>query len=243
MRITPWNPNFSIDKHNNTNALIWYKFQGFPMELWSHKIVMSLGKTLGTPIHLDHSTMNKVCGYNACVLVDIDLSKSIPKKVLIEVEGEIINQEVILHMIPKYCGHCSNIGHIIAECKVIQRACRQNEQLQKISPNPVIHNKNQAVKFKDVQPLKKGINEQQPHMPNKHVYFQDTPNERNEASPIIHFPKINTKQQVEKFREADIWSTPKAGHTKHRPATLDNSSTASINPFQALSNNENEPRQ
>ncbi|KAF6141410.1 hypothetical protein GIB67_021226, partial [Kingdonia uniflora] len=48
---------------------------------------------------------------------------------------------------------------------------------------------------------------------------------------------------VVKFREDDIWSAPKADHWKHRSATSKNSFTTSINQFQALSNNENEPRQ
>ncbi|KAF6151396.1 hypothetical protein GIB67_012256 [Kingdonia uniflora] len=71
MRLVPWSPLFLVDNHHNTNALIWCKFPGLPSELWSQKIVMSLGKTLGSPIHLDRSAINHDYGYQASVLVDM----------------------------------------------------------------------------------------------------------------------------------------------------------------------------
>ncbi|KAF6162539.1 hypothetical protein GIB67_003085 [Kingdonia uniflora] len=119
MRLMPWSPLFSADNHQNINALIWCKFLGFPSELWSSKIVRSLGKTLGTPKHLDRSTVNHDYGYHASLLVDIDLSKLIPNHAFIDVEGKLINQEILLYRVPKFCNHCKNVGHIIAECKAI----------------------------------------------------------------------------------------------------------------------------
>ncbi|KAF6149716.1 hypothetical protein GIB67_038116, partial [Kingdonia uniflora] len=97
MRLIPWNPFFSVDRHCNSNALIWCKFPGLPIEMWSKKIIMSLRKTLGTPIQLDHATRNQDYEYHADMLVDIDLSKPIPDHILLEVEGNIIKQEVLLH--------------------------------------------------------------------------------------------------------------------------------------------------
>ncbi|KAF6142955.1 hypothetical protein GIB67_003911 [Kingdonia uniflora] len=124
MRLMPWSPFFSVDNHHNTNALIWYKFSGLPSELWSPMIILSLGKTLGTTIQLDQSTINHDYGYHASMLVDIDLSQPIPNHVFIDIEGKMINQEIILHRVPKFYNHCKNVGHCIVECKVIQRAFR-----------------------------------------------------------------------------------------------------------------------
>ncbi|KAF6134864.1 hypothetical protein GIB67_002265 [Kingdonia uniflora] len=122
MRLMPWNPFFLVDRHYNSNALIWCKFHRLPIEMWSKKIIMLLGKTLGTPIQLDHSTRNQDYGYHANVLVDIDLSKPIPDHILLEVENNIINkQEVLLHRVPKYCNHYKNVGHIIVKYKLVQK--------------------------------------------------------------------------------------------------------------------------
>ncbi|KAF6156824.1 hypothetical protein GIB67_017358 [Kingdonia uniflora] len=133
MRLMPWSPLFSADNHHSTNALSWYKFPGLPSELWSKKIVMSLGKTLGTPIHLGKSTINHDYGNHASVLVDIDLSKPIPNHVFIGIEGKLINQEILLYQVPKFYNYCKNAGHSIAECKVIQRVVHgEQKQVPKI---------------------------------------------------------------------------------------------------------------
>ncbi|KAF6172821.1 hypothetical protein GIB67_034673 [Kingdonia uniflora] len=178
MRLMPWSPFFSVENHKNTNALIWCKFLGLPSELWSPKIVLSLGKTLGTPIQLDQSTLNHDYGYHASVLVDIVLSQPIPNHVFIDIEGKMINQEIILHRVPKFCNHCKNVGHCIAECNVIQRVFRgEQNQAPKNNKNPGI------VKSKGKQdppitevPSKTEKNKKvQSTSPlNKHTYFTES---------------------------------------------------------------------
>ncbi|KAF6175855.1 hypothetical protein GIB67_003343 [Kingdonia uniflora] len=139
MCLMPWSLLFSADNHHNTNALIWCKFPGLPSELWSQKIVMSLGNILGTPIHLDRSTINHDYGYHASILVDIDLSTPISNHTFIDVEGKPILQEILLYWVPKFCNHCKNVGHSIAEYKVIQRAIRgEQKQVPKIVIKPGI---------------------------------------------------------------------------------------------------------
>ncbi|KAF6175072.1 hypothetical protein GIB67_038985 [Kingdonia uniflora] len=137
-KLIPLGKGFFIIKLDNESDKIHIWGQGpwmvekilmrLPSELWSHKIVMSLGKTLGAPIHLDRSTINHDYGYHASVLVDIDLSTSIPNHVFIEAEGKLINQEILLYRVPKFYNHCKNVGHSIAECKVIQRAVRGEQK-------------------------------------------------------------------------------------------------------------------
>lgn len=50
---------------------------------------MVLGKGLGTPIGVDQRTINKEYGYFANVLVDIDLAKPVPDRIIIKEEGGI----------------------------------------------------------------------------------------------------------------------------------------------------------
>ncbi|KAF6163833.1 hypothetical protein GIB67_016173 [Kingdonia uniflora] len=160
---------------NNTNNLIWYKFLGLPSELWSQKIAMSLGKTLGTPIHLDRSIINHDYGYHASVLVDIDLSNPIPNHVFIDVEGKLINQEILLFRVPKFCNHCKNVGHNITKCKVIQRVvCGEQKQVPKAVKKP---GTTKSTGNSNVAPRKEGV-QSKPEMGknfqgplNTHTYF------------------------------------------------------------------------
>ncbi|KAF6149193.1 hypothetical protein GIB67_026049 [Kingdonia uniflora] len=97
MRLMPWNPFFSVDRHCNSNALIWCKFPGLPIEMWIKQIIMSLGKTLGTPIQLDHSTQNQDYGYHVN-LNDSYLNKNKLKTAQGGAKGSRGNQGVIIHV-------------------------------------------------------------------------------------------------------------------------------------------------
>ncbi|KAF6151440.1 hypothetical protein GIB67_020664 [Kingdonia uniflora] len=132
IRLMPWSPLLSAENHQNMNVLIWYKFRGLSSELWSLKIVMSLRKTLGILIHIDRSTINPDYGYLASVLVDIDQSKPILTHVFIDVEGKLINQEILLYRVPKFCNHCKNMGYSIAEYKVVKMDLWEMEVASKV---------------------------------------------------------------------------------------------------------------
>ncbi|KAF5183469.1 hypothetical protein FRX31_026944 [Thalictrum thalictroides] len=47
-----------------------------------------MGRTLGAPVQVDENTLERNMGYYASVQVDIDLSKTIPDKILVEVEDK-----------------------------------------------------------------------------------------------------------------------------------------------------------
>ncbi|KAF6173912.1 hypothetical protein GIB67_039863 [Kingdonia uniflora] len=224
MRLMPWNSLFTPEKHSNSNALILYKFPGFPIKLWSQKIVMSMGSTPGTPIHLDQSTINQEYGYHASVLVDIELSKPIPDHVLIDVEGKEIRQEVIMYRVPKYCNHCKNVGHGIAECKIIQRAFRVSEQTQVAKAKRATKEQdtrgNQAVRIQEAKTKQQG-NKETTNKANKHTYFTDSLEACSTISPTIY------------FLEQGEWSVPKSrgNNQKEKTTAVDISNS---NKFQAL---------
>ncbi|KAF6176398.1 hypothetical protein GIB67_010846, partial [Kingdonia uniflora] len=110
-------------------------------------------------------------------LVDIDLSKLIPNHVFIDVEGKLINQEILLDRVPKFCNHYKNVGHNIAECKVILRPVR-GEQKKVIKPVKNVGTTKRIGNSK-VAPSEEGV-QSKPEMeknlqgpPNTHAYIQD----------------------------------------------------------------------
>ncbi|KAF6176111.1 hypothetical protein GIB67_000205 [Kingdonia uniflora] len=83
LRLSPWSPFYDPEKQKNSHALGWVKFPGLGFEFWEHDSLMSIGKMMGTPIHV---AKDSDFGYFAIVPVDIDLADPIPTKVLVEVE-------------------------------------------------------------------------------------------------------------------------------------------------------------
>ncbi|KAF6134935.1 hypothetical protein GIB67_029756 [Kingdonia uniflora] len=71
---------FDLEKQKNSHALVWVKFPGLGVEFWEVDTLMALGRTLGTLIQIDHSSVMMDFRYFAKVLVDIDLADPIQVK-------------------------------------------------------------------------------------------------------------------------------------------------------------------
>lgn len=85
-----------------------------------------LGKGLGVPIGVDQRTINREFGYFVNVLVNIDLVKPMPDRVIIKKEGGgEFSQPVEIPKLPPFCNHCRNIGHEITQCKGLIKAIHE----------------------------------------------------------------------------------------------------------------------
>ncbi|KAF6165223.1 hypothetical protein GIB67_030405 [Kingdonia uniflora] len=89
---------------------------------------MALGRTMGTPIHVDRTQSD--FGYFAKVLVDIDLAEPIPNKVLVEVEDGDFWQKVELGSLSKFCPHCKMMGHNLSECRGVRAQVQREEEIK-----------------------------------------------------------------------------------------------------------------
>ncbi|KAF6169262.1 hypothetical protein GIB67_013692 [Kingdonia uniflora] len=122
-----------LDNEEDRNK-IWsggVKFLGLGVEFWEVDTLMALGRTLGTPIQIDQSSITMDFGYFAKVLIDIDLAEPIPSKILVEVEGGDFWQRIELGVTLKFCSHCKFIGHTFAECRVIKEHVQRVEDPKK----------------------------------------------------------------------------------------------------------------
>ncbi|XP_026378409.1 uncharacterized protein LOC113272828 [Papaver somniferum] len=87
LSLLEWYPSFDPQRQKTSHASVWVKFPGLPMEFWLEKTLLSMAKSLGTPIVVD-----KLGGLNFWQPIDIC------KK-------------------PKFCTHCKIIGHNDGECR------------------------------------------------------------------------------------------------------------------------------
>ncbi|KAF6165530.1 hypothetical protein GIB67_015853 [Kingdonia uniflora] len=77
---------------------------------------------VGNPVQVNRSTLCQNTGFYASVLVDVDFSKPIPSKIMVEQEGFEFCQEIQLGKVPKICSHCKVVGHLVSECRDVEKA-------------------------------------------------------------------------------------------------------------------------
>ncbi|KAF9611587.1 hypothetical protein IFM89_033591 [Coptis chinensis] len=133
LRLSKWSPNFSTEKETQSHAAVWVRFPGLPLEYWEIRNLLALGRAVGRPIHVDETTAKRELGYYASVLVDIDLSKSILKKVWIKSKKYNIGfwQPIKLGKTPEFCSHCKGVGHTVANYKHLKNDLAKSLDLAK----------------------------------------------------------------------------------------------------------------
>ncbi|XP_026378402.1 uncharacterized protein LOC113272820 [Papaver somniferum] len=102
-------------KEQALKLIDWYL--GLPIELWTEKSLLSMGKSLGSPIVVDQRTLDLEYGYFSAVLVDIDFSKHTHERISLTTGGKKFWQYVDIQNPPMFCFSCNIIGHIDDECK------------------------------------------------------------------------------------------------------------------------------
>lgn len=94
---------------------------------------MSLGDAVGKEIKVDEVTLE--IGYYASVLVEVDLSNTIPHHVLVKSKYGSFEQEVQIPKLPSFCNHCKVVGHLVTEYRLLRK---ENEQSGKVEENQFV---------------------------------------------------------------------------------------------------------
>ena len=117
LRLFEWSKDFSACTQRQTHAQVWIRLLKLPQEYWMDRTLREIASAIGTPLLIDSATQNRVFGYYARILVDMDLSKQIYNEVMIEREGYSFPIEITYERLPSFCTHCKNIGHHITSCR------------------------------------------------------------------------------------------------------------------------------
>ncbi|XP_026451073.1 uncharacterized protein LOC113351274 [Papaver somniferum] len=89
-----------------------------------------MGNKIGKEIKVDPTTLKKESGFYASVLIEIDLAKSIPSKILVELKYGKFEQVIQIPKLPRYCNHCKIVGHHIYECRTKRKEDSQQATTQ-----------------------------------------------------------------------------------------------------------------
>ncbi|XP_074298709.1 uncharacterized protein LOC141629634 [Silene latifolia] len=112
----PWSPTV-IDELTVYHVPIWVLFPSLDPCFWSNTALSKVASLIGNPICADEHTTNKSKLAFARVLVDVDLSKELPKAVQINspYRGTLL-QKVEYEWIPHFCSVCKRVGHSKERC-------------------------------------------------------------------------------------------------------------------------------
>lgn len=121
LKLFAWTKDFDPALQQNSSAQVWLRIYGLSQEYWRPKILFAIASSVGTPICTDAATtkpmIERTFGHFARVLVDIDVSKPLKYKVLVERVGYAFFVDFDYENIPDYCTYCKCIGHHVGICK------------------------------------------------------------------------------------------------------------------------------
>ncbi|KAH7862251.1 hypothetical protein Vadar_002053 [Vaccinium darrowii] len=110
--VREWEPRFKPDEAEEIKTAVWVRFPNFPLEYYYEKNMFRIARRIGRPIRADSTTVETDRGRYARVCVEIDLSKPVKSKIIIEGKVYCVEYEHI----PLMCFGCGRIGHRRDQC-------------------------------------------------------------------------------------------------------------------------------
>lgn len=87
LRLSQWSSNFNPNKVRQTHAQCWKRVHEFSQEYWDLQLLFEIVGAVGSPITLDEATKSKTFGHFSCILMDVDLAKTLHLEVMVERES------------------------------------------------------------------------------------------------------------------------------------------------------------
>lgn len=121
LKLFTWSKDFNPAMLKQSSAQVWVRFHGLAQEYWRLKIVFAIASSVGTPLCTisasNSSYFERPFGHFVRVLVDMDLTKELRYKVLVERQGYAFFAELEYENLPKFYSHYICIGHSTSKCK------------------------------------------------------------------------------------------------------------------------------
>ncbi|XP_021727809.1 uncharacterized protein LOC110694913 [Chenopodium quinoa] len=114
--IKPWSPKFDFGAEILRTIPLWVKFPNLPLNCWGPETLSRIGSLLGVTIFSDECTTRQLRVSFARVLIEINVTKPLPKSVFVESPSkEILELKVVYEWTPPFCSKCNKVGH---DCSV-----------------------------------------------------------------------------------------------------------------------------
>lgn len=126
-RFFKWTPKFSLGDESPI-VPVWISLENLPIFLFQEEALFQIGKLVGVPVKLDGYTANRSKLHQATMCVEVDVSKSFPSHVWIQVMGRGVPIKVTYANVPHYCNFCKKLGHLETVCLAKEKPTSGNEQ-------------------------------------------------------------------------------------------------------------------
>lgn len=116
---------------------IWVKLLNLPLNCWSMDSLSRITSVLGVPVCADECTTRQLRISFARVLVDIDVTKPLPKAIWIQdPNGNQVEQTVRYEWTPPFCKTCNKVGHDCLSKKKPEQPRPKQQGKQQWVPKP-----------------------------------------------------------------------------------------------------------
>ncbi|XP_074318867.1 uncharacterized protein LOC141655697 [Silene latifolia] len=139
-----WTPTIAEELDAVSIVPVWVLFPNLDPCFWSQAALSKVASFVGRPICADEPTTNKSKIAFARILVEVDLSKELPKGMTLQTpyRGTVL-QKIVYEWLPYYCHTCHKIGHTKDRCnknkvrQVYQPKQPVTETASTVQPVPV----------------------------------------------------------------------------------------------------------
>ncbi|CAH2936083.1 MAG: hypothetical protein CPSOU_6784 [uncultured Paraburkholderia sp.] len=135
---------FRYTEDDRATIPIWVKLPDLPLECWDKQPLSRIATQIGQPIAADPWTADRTRKSFARLLIEVDITKPLTRKIRIQIEGEEpFDQPVQYEKEPKYCTICKRIGHDEMGCRMKQMGGQNRAQSR--PPKPINSNDAQQI--------------------------------------------------------------------------------------------------
>ncbi|VFQ84000.1 unnamed protein product [Cuscuta campestris] len=120
---------------------VWVSCPKLPIFLHDQRALSIIASALGRPLKVDESTLRFSRPELARFCVEIDVSKSPPSKIHINLGGKDIFLQLVYENIPHYCSSCSKLGHLKGHYRNQERELKQPVQIRENKGKEIIGEK------------------------------------------------------------------------------------------------------
>lgn len=132
LAIQTWSKSFISPAAQVTKTLAWIRIPGLSVAFYDESFIMSVAQVIGKPVRLDMNTLRGERGRFARICVELDLTKPVIGKIMIEDYWYKVVYEG-LHVI---CTKCGCYGHRSRECSGEVLPPEKTKPSQGVPPPP-----------------------------------------------------------------------------------------------------------
>ena len=117
LMVKHWYPNFN-PQTESFKIPTWVRLPNLPLHFWGNSIFREISEALGDFRMDDSQSFEHFHSTYARILVDIDVSKSLPAEIILNHSKSSWNHSLDYEGLTFRCKKCFNIGYMAAKCEI-----------------------------------------------------------------------------------------------------------------------------